>query len=719
MERRVALYLRVSTTRQAEKDLSIPDQRRQAEAYCEAKGWVIVAEYVEPGASATDDRRPAFQRMINDACAAAQPFDVVLVHSLSRFFRDAVNSGLYQRKLEKHGVEVVSITQDFGNDATGRFVKQIVAAADELSSAENAKHTLRAMKENARQGFWNGLRPPIGYRVVEAERRGDKIKKRLKIDPAEAEILRLIFDLYRHGDGRNGPLGIKAIVTHLNNKGLRQRKGSRFTTKTVHEILTRTTYAGRHYFNRRHCKTGKTKPRDEWIEMAVPAIIDPAVFEEVQARLASRRPENTPPRVVNGPTLLTGLAICAACGGGMTLRTGKGGRYRYYACATCMRKGKTACKGRSLPMGLLDDLVIDALLDRLLTPDRVAQLISGLTERVANDSNARQARLKALNKKLREIDAVIARLYKALEDGLVSDSDSFRNRLSGHEQRREEVMRLIAMTKRRLDQPRSLITPRKIEAFTTAMRDRLRSGDSKFRKTYLRLFVERIEVDDGEVRICGSKDALEKGVSEAASLQKGVVPSFVQEWRPLRESNPCLHLERVVSWTSRRRGRVGRHLEARSGKIKPFWRRSARGSPLGVGDVVDEELHPVAAIAGVGAQVSRDMERRAARVEKRRADRRFGAAKGDRVEPPTPLARQHAAHVAPAHHVDAHHPAAGEGEARLGVADAEGADARQQADELGGRRAHGDRPVEPKRRGGAHLGHRLGEPRREEGAQRR
>ena len=62
---RAALYLRVSTGRQAENDLSIPDQRRQAKAYCAWRGWEIVADYVEPGASATDDRRPEFQRMID------------------------------------------------------------------------------------------------------------------------------------------------------------------------------------------------------------------------------------------------------------------------------------------------------------------------------------------------------------------------------------------------------------------------------------------------------------------------------------------------------------------------------------------------------------------------------------------------------------------------------------------------------------------------------
>jgi len=87
---REALYLRISTGRQADNDLSIPDQRRQAKAYCASRGWEIAADYVEPGASATDDRRPGFQRMIDAATTKPAAFDVIVVHSFSRFFRDQV-----------------------------------------------------------------------------------------------------------------------------------------------------------------------------------------------------------------------------------------------------------------------------------------------------------------------------------------------------------------------------------------------------------------------------------------------------------------------------------------------------------------------------------------------------------------------------------------------------------------------------------------------------
>ena len=98
------------------------------------------------------------------------------------------------------------------------MIRQIMALFDEYQSKENAKHTLRAMKENARQGFWNGSRPPIGYRIVDAGQRGQKTKKTLEIDPIQAETVRLIFRLAREGDGSSGAMGVKSVATHLNDE---------------------------------------------------------------------------------------------------------------------------------------------------------------------------------------------------------------------------------------------------------------------------------------------------------------------------------------------------------------------------------------------------------------------------------------------------------------------------------------------------------------------
>jgi site-specific DNA recombinase len=308
---RAALYLRVSTTRQAEVDLSIPDQQAQTSAYCARRGWRVVAEYVEPGASAMDDHRREFQRMIERACDDDRPIDMIVVHSFSRFFRDAFGLEMYVRKLAKHGVRLVSITQELGDDPAQVMMRQVIALFDEYQSRENGKHVLRAMKENARQGFYNGSPLPLGYALSEVEKRGHRTKKKLVVDLVEAETVRLIYGLYLEGEAGRGPMGVKEVTKVLNSRGLRTRLGARFGVGSVHRILTNPVYVGRWRFNQREAKTGRAKAENEVIEIAVPAIIERNIFDKVQTSLAARDPRVLPPRVVTGPILLTGRTSCA------------------------------------------------------------------------------------------------------------------------------------------------------------------------------------------------------------------------------------------------------------------------------------------------------------------------------------------------------------------------------------------------------------------------
>ena len=176
--------------------------------------------------------------MIERACDGEQAFDLIVVHSYSRFFREAFEQEFYLRKLAKHGVRVVSITQPVGDESepVQAMMRKVIALFDEYQSKENAKHVIRSMKENARQGFWNGATAPLGYKLVEAEKRGTKIKKKLDVDPVEAETVRLIFKLYLHGDGNSGALGVKEVVKWLNRNGYRTRRGETFGVASVHKI---------------------------------------------------------------------------------------------------------------------------------------------------------------------------------------------------------------------------------------------------------------------------------------------------------------------------------------------------------------------------------------------------------------------------------------------------------------------------------------------------
>ncbi len=504
---RAALYLRVSTTRQAEVDLSIPDQQAQTSAYCARHGWRVVGEYVAPGASAMDDHRPEFQRMIERACDDDRPIDMIVVHSFSRFFRDAFGLEMYVRKLAKNGVRLVSITQELGDDPAQVMMRQVIAMFDEYQSRENGKHVLRAMKENARQGFYNGSRLPLGYALAEVEKRGRRTKKRLVVDPVEAETVRLIFRLYLEGDGGRGPMGVKEVTKVLNSCGLRTSLDARFGVASVHKILTNPVYVGRWRFNQREAKSGRAKAENEVIEVAVPAILDHEVFDKVQTSLAARNPRVLPPRVVTGPILLTGLAHCASCGGAMTLRTGtsKSGKvHRYYTCSTAVRVGKTGCKGRSIAMARLDTLVTTHLADRLLGPNRLPALLASLAEkRVSGDAEVRD-RASALQAEISLADDRLRRLYKMVEDGVTDLDDVLGDRLASLKSDRERARAALERIKVRSGFQITL-EPDQIERFGAFMREKITEGETPFRKAYLRSIVEAIEVDDKVIRIHGSK----------------------------------------------------------------------------------------------------------------------------------------------------------------------------------------------------------------------
>src|SRR5678809_222679 len=159
--------------------------------------------------------------MIADATLEPSLFDAIIVHSRSRFFRDLFECLRYERLLKRADVRVISITQQTSDDPSGELNSKIISMFDEYQSKENGKHTLRAMQENARQGFFNGSRPPFGYRTVETEAIGSKghKKKRLAVDPPEAAIVEQVFRLYLYG--LNGiEMGAKSIAAHFNERGV-------------------------------------------------------------------------------------------------------------------------------------------------------------------------------------------------------------------------------------------------------------------------------------------------------------------------------------------------------------------------------------------------------------------------------------------------------------------------------------------------------------------
>jgi site-specific DNA recombinase len=531
----VALYARVSTTRQADKDLSIPDQLRQMREWCRRQGYSIGQEYVEAGASATDDKRPVFQQMIADATTKPAPFEAIIIHSLSRFFRDSLEFALYERRLTKAGAKLISITQQTSDDPAGEMARRIFSMFDEYQSKENGKHTLRAMKENARQGFFNGSQPPFGFKKEELDQVAAKgKKKRLVIDETEAPTVRRVFELYLHGLNGN-EMGSKQIASYFNERGQLLR-GAKWARNRVHTILSDTAYMGEYVFNKKHIRTRTAKPESEWVRAALDPIVSPEVFRAVEAKRHQRSPAVTPARIVNSPTLLTGLLRCANCGAGMTLATGKGGRYRYYKCNTRIGQSIGACDTRAVPVEKMDRAVLTALADKVLTPERLKEMLRELKTRLKQAQAGHDDQARVLRRELTELEQATNRLYEAVEKGLLPMDNTLAARAQTLKGRRDSLLMELASVRRSKEVPAAALSAAHVEAFGAVLRARLQEGAGSFPKRYLRQFVSEIRFDGKRLTMSGRTDAL-----LAAALEKKMgtarVPTSGLSWLPDLGSN--------------------------------------------------------------------------------------------------------------------------------------------------------------------------------------
>jgi DNA invertase Pin-like site-specific DNA recombinase len=528
----VALYARVSTTRQADNDLSIPDQLRQLNAWCKDNGHLVVREFIEPGASATDDKRPVFQQMIQDAMQKPPSFECIIIHSLSRFFRDGIQFGVYERKLIKNKVKVISITQPTSDDAGGEMMRRIINLFDEHQSKENSKHTSRAMKENARQGFFNGSTPPFGYLSASTEADGchGRKKKKLEINIAEAGIVHMIYDLYLFGH-QGKMMGQKEIGRHLTEKGLLMR-GKPWRVQKVHTILSDSLYKGDYYFNVIDSKSKQKRESSEWVKTTIPAIIDSARFEQARVRRESRAPNQISPSILSSPTLMTGLIKCGECGGSMTLATGKSGRYKYYKCTSRKNKGNHVCSSGNLPMEKTDQKVLHQLAEKVFTPQRVQTMMTALRQRIRSSKETQQEQINELNRQLKQTEERQHRLLDAIETGIVGLDETVQHRAQNLKTAREALIIEIAGVRRDHSRPVEHIKASQVEAFAKALKAKLLAKDSAIAKSYLSLLVDKIVVNENVATITGSYGAL----AHAAALNDkkighlNQVPTSISDW---------------------------------------------------------------------------------------------------------------------------------------------------------------------------------------------
>ena len=257
------------------------------------------------------------------------------------------------------------------------------------------------------------------------------------------------------------------------------------------------------------------------------------------------RPPPCAPRVVSSPTLLTGLLKCACCGAGMTLATGKGGRYRYYKCNTRIGKGIDYCQSENLPMQKLDALVLNTLADRVFTAARVRLMLEALARHAKESGKEQQRQLATLNRELAAVSQGMERLYAGVEKGVLKLDDTLRQRTDQLQAQRQAILTDIAGLKSKTTLPAYVLQQKHIDAFTKLLRAKLLEN-GPFAKEYLRLLVQEIRVNKREVKITGSYHALAQAVAGNPNDATGV-PRFAPKWLPE------VVVDKLLRWKQKRR----------------------------------------------------------------------------------------------------------------------------------------------------------------------
>jgi hypothetical protein len=337
--------------------------------------------------------------------------------------------------------------------------------------------------------------------------RGPKAKKRLVIEPSEALQVQQIYRMKRIGIGQ-GPMGYKKIVCHLNENGATLR-GRKWHVSSVRDILTRSTYRGKHLYGVYDSRNGIKRPEEEWQEVAAPVIIPEAEWLEVQAGIARHI---TPPSFVSGPTMLASIAKCghSECGHALAIATGKGGRYRYYRCSRNLRRGETACQGTSIRDVKLESIVIDAMAERLLRTERLQQLLANLLDDSSAALRERQAHLKALRTERTRVEGAIQNMFDFIEHGVVSPRDTnFTARLALQRTRRADLEQEILLVERHVSASDRRVTPDAVARLGEVILSKLRSDDPATRQGYARRFIAKVIVAPQRITIIGPIKPLE------------------------------------------------------------------------------------------------------------------------------------------------------------------------------------------------------------------
>ena len=423
----VALYARVSTARQ-EEEQTVQNQLLAMRDHCKERGYTIVAEYVDEGWSGDVLARPELDKLRQDASSNA--WEAVLTYDPDRLARRYSYQALVTEELEEKGIELLYITVDTPKNSEDKIFHGMRGLFAEYERAKIAERFRLGKMRKLSEGHVLLSEPPYGYNYIP---KSDGQHGYLEVNPTEAVVVKRIFTWI--ADDR---IAIREVIRKLQAEGIRPRKSKRgvWATSTLGSLLRNEVYIGKAVWGsseavvpvrpikaQKYKKIKKTsrraRPEEDWKYVEVPAILDKALFDRVQAQLVVNK------SLYKGKKkyeyLLSGLVYCA-CGRRRYGEPVQRGKHLYYRCMDRVLSFPLprTCHEKSLNVRKVDQAVWNALVDLMTSPDLLkAQVARFMNEQQITSQSSLNERAP-IEKEIKRLKAEEMRYNKAYGAGVFS-----------------------------------------------------------------------------------------------------------------------------------------------------------------------------------------------------------------------------------------------------------------------------------------------------------
>lgn len=515
----VALYARVSSQRQAD-ELTIRSQVAALRQRMEQEGLAVEDElmFLDEGYSGSTLVRPALERLRDLIHYGG--VDRVYVHSPDRLARKYLYQMLLLEEFQRHAVQVIFLNHDpQDQSAENELLLQMQGMIAEYERAKILERTRRGRRFSARQGKVSALgHAPYGYRYLSRHQADGEARFEIVAD--EAQVVKDMFTWV----ALEG-LSLGDVVERLQERHVPTATGNvRWNASTIRGMLCNLAYTGMAKYGKtrmiprppgrrpkqgdpaipRQSKVSEATSIDEQESIPVPAIVTNDLFQTVAERLEQNRLRRREQKK-GAEFLLSGLLICHRCGaaycGRRYARDAQGvARREYYRCLGTDKYrygGEAICTNKSLTGPLLEMAVWSDVSSLLQDPDRLRRELERRRNRpqtVEFDTADRQASIAKLKRRM-------ARLIDAYENDWLEKTE-FESRMSRAKERLAKEQEQYAQLQRAAtdEEDLSLIADQ-FQTFAQQIASGLENADFSTRRKLLQLLVNRVEVDDDEVRI--------------------------------------------------------------------------------------------------------------------------------------------------------------------------------------------------------------------------